>query len=95
MSDVAPQDLEGYEEVLHDQSLVVALASADVAAEVFDYFRARNTLPAGEEAGVSEDLANLLRPVLQRLAFKAYTLGIDRGQAIGLREGQAQAQAGQ
>lgn len=75
-----------YEDVLHDQALVVALAASDLSGELFEHFREHSLLPPGEELSTCMELARRARPVLQRLALRAYMLGIDRGEARGRAE---------
>ena len=64
------------------QAVAVALAAADVTLAVYDALVCY-PLPDGAIAEVCAAVARNAREPLERLAFRCFTLGVDRGEALG------------
>lgn len=64
------------------QQLAVSLATADLALALHDALDG-TTLSSQDRHRIAMLAARLSQPALARLAFRAFTLGVDRGEAIG------------
>lgn len=75
------------------QSLAVARARAEVADVAFCLFarhsRGGLELPEGFATMIAAQLARELSPTLERLAFRSFTFGVDRGQVLAAEEAAA------